>query len=152
MIVGRVLLDESDSADGFSGHISFSLGLQPGEYEIKVKYGGIAVQHLLGSPFPLSVAAGPTSLATTLCELTQFVTAGDELEAVIIPNDLSGARTSHASDSFSVWIDGSQSSDREEATQHFNTTSQLSHFLYTKSVTASGPNCELFGFVGNKWC
>ena len=142
MIAGRVLLNESSSDNVFSSHISFALDLGGGEFEVTVKYGGIADQHLLGSPFPLSVAAGPTSLATTLCELTQFVTAGDELEAVIIPNDLSGARTNHTSDSFSVWIDGSQSSDKEEAARFFNTTTQLSHFLYTKSVTVSGPNCE----------
>ena len=142
-IAGKVLLDASDSADGSSSHISFSLDLRPGEYEVTVKYGGIADQHLLGSPFQLSVAVGPTSPATTLCELTQFVTAGEELESRIIPRDLSGSRTSHLLDSFSVWIDGSQSSDEEEATRHFNTTTQLSHFLYTKRVTISGPNCEL---------
>ena len=142
MIAGRVLLNESNSTDGFSSQISFSLDLPSGEYEITVKYGGIAAQHLLGSPFLLSVAAGPTSPTTTGCELTQFVTAGEELEARIIPKDLSGTRTSHASDSFSVWIDGSQSSEKEEATRHFNTTTQLAHFLYTKRVTASGPNCE----------
>ena len=90
VIAGRVLLDESDSADGFSSHISFSLDLQPDEYEITVKYGGVADQHLLGSPFSLSVAAGPTSTDATECELTQFVTAGEELKARIIPKDLSG--------------------------------------------------------------
>ena len=141
-IAGRVLLNEPNSDDGFSSHISFSLDLLPDEYEITVKYGGIADHHLLGSPFQLSVAAGPTSPSTTELELTQFVTAGEGLEAKIIPKDLSGARTNHTSDSFSVWIDGSQSIDKEEATQHFNTTTQLSHFLYTKSVTVSGFNCE----------
>ena len=141
-IAGRVLLDKSNSDVGFSSHISFSLDLLAGGYEITVKYGGIADQHLLGSPFQLRVAAGPTSPSTTECKLAQFVTAGDELEAMIIPKDLGGSRTSHSSDSFSVWIQGSQSSEEEEAARHFNTTTQLSHFLYTKSVTVSGPNCE----------
>lgn len=146
-IAGEVLLDESKSVDGFSSQISFSLDLVVGEYEITVKYGGIADQHLLGSPFHLSVAVGPTSPSTTECELTQFVTAGEKLEARIIPKDPGGSPTSHTSDSFSVWIDGSQSSDEEEATRHFNTTTQFPHFLYTKSVTVSGPNCELVWVV-----
>ena len=143
-IVGRVLLDDSvsDPADGFSGRISFSLDLQPDEYEVSVQYGGIAGQHLLGSPFPLSVAAGPTSLVTTECGLTQFVTAGEDLEAKILPKDSFGVRTSHPSDFFSVWIDGSQSTDKEEAPRYTDATTRLSHFLYTKTVTVSGPNCE----------
>ena len=141
-IAGRILLNEFNSDDGFSSSISFSLDLLAGEYEITVKYGGIADQHLLGSPFQLSVAAGPTSSDSTECELTQVVTAGEEFHATIIPKDLSGAQTGHTSDSFSVWIDGSQSSDKEEATRHFNTTTQLSHFLYTRNVTVSGPNCK----------
>ena len=147
VIAGMVLLDDSNSADGFSSHISFSLDLDAGEYEITIKYGGIASQHMLGSPFQLSVIAGLTSPATTACELTQFVTAGKKLEARIFPKDLRGFPTNHASDSFSVWIDGSQSSNKANAIQYFNTTTQLSHFLYTKRVTVSGPNCE-FAWVG----
>ena len=141
-IAGRVLLNESDSADGFSSHISFSLDLLAGEYEVTVKYGGIADQHLLGSPFSLNVATGPTSLTTTECKLLPHVTAGEEFEAMIIPKDLSGARTSHVSDSFSVWIEGSQSSDKEEAARLLDASTQLYHFLYTKSITVSGFNCE----------
>ena len=143
-IPGRVLLNESNSDDGFSSHISFSLDLQPDEYEITVKYGGVADQHLLGSPFPLSVAAGPTSPASTECGLTQFVTAGEDLKAKIVPKDVSGAWTNHTSDSFSVWIEGSQSSDKEEAVRHFDAISKLPHYIYSKKITVSGPNCEFF--------
>ena len=141
-IVGRVLLDESNSADGFSSHISFSLDLLAGEYEITVKYGGVADQHLLGSPFRLSVAAGPTSLATTECVLPPHVTAGEEFKAMIKPKDLGGSPTNHAPDSFSVWIDGSEPSEKEKAPRLLDATTQLSHFIYTKRVTVSGPNCE----------
>ena len=137
-IAGMVLLDESNSVDGFSSHISFALALQAGEYDVAIKYGGIASQHMLGSPFELTVTAGLTNASMTTCEMiTQHVTAGEELEARIFPKDRNGFGSNNVSDSFSVWVGGKEN-EKKEADRWFDSETQLSGFNCSKRVIESG--------------
>jgi hypothetical protein len=73
-----------------------------GDWSVSVTQGTYNVQHFLGSPRLITVAAAATDPASCVVEIPggRSITAGSSFEAVIAPFDEFKNPTSHAEDSF----------------------------------------------------